>query len=118
MEDGEDRDDDGFVCAANNHIADILHHPFLKAYREYVKGLLEGDLAQYHLTNFVNVTEAHMDIYDFWMGGFVEWDQVPWKRSSLEFIKVQPSRTFTVLFDMRLLLQTLNASLFRYSIPT
>eukprot|EP00241_Pyramimonas_parkeae_P010980 CAMPEP_0114263786 /NCGR_PEP_ID=MMETSP0058-20121206/22761_1 /TAXON_ID=36894 /ORGANISM="Pyramimonas parkeae, CCMP726" /LENGTH=252 /DNA_ID=CAMNT_0001380221 /DNA_START=275 /DNA_END=1030 /DNA_ORIENTATION=- len=37
------------------------------------------------LRRFVSRTRAFLDEYDFWVGGFVHWPDVPWRRSALEF---------------------------------
>ena len=87
----EDSISSGVVASTQqlSHGCGHLGDPLLAAYRAHVAEvfLFQEQAWRYQLENFVTVTEAHMDVYDFWNGGFVEWEHVPWKRSALEFIK-------------------------------
>eukprot|EP00638_Chattonella_subsalsa_P015016 CAMPEP_0117840886 /NCGR_PEP_ID=MMETSP0949-20121206/14947_1 /TAXON_ID=44440 /ORGANISM="Chattonella subsalsa, Strain CCMP2191" /LENGTH=281 /DNA_ID=CAMNT_0005684351 /DNA_START=33 /DNA_END=878 /DNA_ORIENTATION=+ len=77
-----------FSLGAKLHLRQKLQWDKTKAFRGYIhqtKQLLESDLMQSFFHNFVYETEEKCGVYDIWHGGFLEWPNIPWRRSAIEF---------------------------------
>ncbi|CAM9115324.1 unnamed protein product [Phaeothamnion confervicola] len=64
----------------------------LPAWQAYVcctsAELAAAAAARVRLSAFVRETTAMCEVYEVWSGGFVMWQQVPWRRSAIEYASV------------------------------